>query len=358
MINKNAWLATLVALACGTSAQADFFSQLVTVKESAAGGPGPNVTLVRQFNGSGNGGSSYGNYFSNDATPQVGGQVRIVGADKLTFYNRLGAPATPNVNFGANQVVGVYALTATVTAVTAQGINAIITAGGLRFYASAGTGSFDPRIPTTWGATDAGGNLLATNLSQYMLVAPQNILEGVPGTASLGIPVPANQVNLTAASQLLPLPNALVLFREISDTGGFTTVTTSAIPPGFVPGPEALFAAVTEANIGPGATLAGILAGFSAADKAAFNNIFNGLTGGLGNFANFGTGTAQDYLPNGNPLANGDAAFSSGANALPGLLADTVIPEPASLVLCGMFLACMGAYRGLRRQRQQVALAC
>src|SRR5262249_29438242 len=111
MVKKSAWLATLVALVCGTSARADFFSQLATVNQVPAGGT-TAVPMVRQLNGSGNGGASYGNNFSSSA-PAPGDDIRIVGADRLTFYNIV-ADGTPPVNFGNNQVVGVFALDARV----------------------------------------------------------------------------------------------------------------------------------------------------------------------------------------------------------------------------------------------------
>ncbi|MCI0461669.1 MAG: hypothetical protein L0Z62_32360 [Gemmataceae bacterium] len=355
MFNKSAWLAALVALACGTSAQADFFTQLASINEAAAGGPGV-VTNVRLFNGTTSGGGSFGNYFQapggvtvpNGTAPMVGGEVHIVGADFVTGYSR---PAFQQSNYGGNKVVAVFALKATIESIAGGTLVAHLTEGAFRFYASPdGSGTFDPTHPTTWGATNAAGTMLLSSLADYILKPDENVLQGHPD--AFGQPFAANMVNRTAvnASQS-QFTDGNALFQEVRDPQGFIDATTAVIPGNLEVANEGLFTTVRDLNV-DALELASFV-GFTAADRAALNTIYASFVGSSV-FANFGAGDSTDYLPNGNPLFNGDAALRSGTTGVPGV---QPIPEPTALLLCSVGLACLGAYNGLRRYRK-VALAC
>ncbi len=362
-----AGLAALVALVYGASARADFFTQLATVDQTVAGGA-TAVTNVILINGSTSGGGSFGNRFSRangmlaDGPPAVGDEVHIVGADQILAYSRSDG-STPSAMFGSNKVVGVFALRAVIESISGGSIVAHLLEGGLRLYDSPdGSGSFNQRRPTSWGATDplTAHLTLLPEISQYVLKPDEPVRQGNSEAQDPGpVFLDPNKVNRSAVNATLgAFTDGNALFREVSDPDDFINASTFDNPTNLPVLDEGLWVTVRDLNVGPGligsytAPLLAPLDPLAVLERNAINTIYTGIVGSSV-FANFFSGMADDYTPDGF-VSNGDAALQTGATAEPGI---QVIPEPASVVLFSIMTVGMGLYSGLRRRGQKAFVA-
>src|SRR5438094_5029186 len=104
MVKKSAWLATLVALAYGAGARADFYVHSANVQT----GGGAVASDINRISGPASGGNQYVNNISTN-TPFLGGNIRVVGVSGLATFQRRG-DGPLNAMFNGSPLAAVFAL--------------------------------------------------------------------------------------------------------------------------------------------------------------------------------------------------------------------------------------------------------
>jgi hypothetical protein len=345
----------LVALVVASTGRADIFitsTETVNQPVSPVNGS-PTLLLQMRAAGTSLGGYNYGNDITS-TSPTVGDLVNAVTVDHFTAYITGGTGFNRGTSNTANpQTVTIVAafqerITNVVGAVGAQTISTQILSGQAGLYIAS---PLSLGHPTSYGATNAAGTTFNAPFALYSLAAvpSQGVLPSPAGEGDVFAPGQINQTAFNTNAQ--QLSQAVALFKE-TNNGGFLVIDKQPTPPGGVFAGNGQLALIV-AQINSGTLFA---PGFTAADKAALNTIFSNLDPAALNspfgFANFGSGTATDFLPTQN-ASTGDAELTFGLNADPGnfFSGQVVVPEPATFAVWSLLLGSGGIGGVLRYVR-------
>jgi len=333
-----------VVLAVSATARADVFvTGTETANQSALGGS-TSFDVVTRVNGTTLGGYDFGNNITSASGPGAKGDtVNVLVVDQITSYNRNASPSNPLSNFGTNTGVVVFAGQLHITSISGTAITAQFINGQFGIFQGS-QATYDPKHAATWGATNAAGTTFVSPVGLYSLSTPTAVVPGPNGQGDFFLASQVNQsgFNTNAAVQ----SQAVALFNEVTN-GGFLVVDPVLGQTG-VGQLAQTTAQLQTAN----------LPTLSAADQAAMNTIFNNLDAGASafGFADFGSGTASDFLPTGN-VANADADQSFGVALDPGnfLAAPPSVPEidPSSIIGALTLLGGGLVYLTERRRRSK-----
>jgi len=378
MMTRRLFIASFAALALVATARADtFVATASTVQTNNVGGTAP---LTNTIVGSTSGGFSFDNTIGQNVGGLPGSTLAFVsvGSDAVAGgYGQFGGgtiPGTYTDGAGTHNVIAVFAVSGTLNTLAGGAVNTTSLLGAVSYYAAPIGNSYNQFNPATWGT---GGTLLA----KFNLVSPPfNVTQGTTGA---GGAVPAGVLNQVGINLTNPTnQQGDFLFKQDKTVGvsNFITVPTGVPDPGMVitgvglhgflnqkldqpsssnptnPGNDFRFLDPAGPTAGAGLGILNTIAQnaglpgfatafFSGAAPTGGDPTGNGFAPYVG--PSFGFGTNQ---------GSGDFGVNLGQSSFPGFIESattTTIPEPASMLLWGLFAAGSGVYGAIRRRRAQ-----